>query len=151
MMRGLIILGAALLAGCASVEPTVSAVEKNTPAQDRLSPVTLSPGECGLFVWTADADKRFILFSQSRKASGRWLSKGRSQDLSIDAEDGIFVQGQYSGVVFKTGDGQALSLMLGEHQTISDGTRFKYGVLKHKSGEGWERVTPVVGLAACQS
>lgn len=136
------------LAGCTTITAPQPPAQVST---DRLSPVTLSAGECGLFVWTADADKRFILFSQASKKAGLWYDGASEHVLSIGSVGGLKASDQSPLMQLEGQNGLSLDLKLGGAQKITDGTRFKTGLLKYKSAEDWEKVTPVVGLATCQS
>ena len=127
-----------LLAGCATLAPQS---ETEMPA---FSGKTLAPGECGLYVWTADAAKTFTLFASPSEIT--YLQAGRDMPLtekspttppSINRE-------------FIDSDGKRLSLTLLSPQDIDGGTRYKSGRLVSLSEDGWEKVVPIVGLYACQ-
>ncbi len=137
--------------GCASISTPENAPDISPPQVNKLAPRNLAPGECGLFVWTADAQKRFILFSQSSKKAGAWLDSGNEVPLVITAESGDPANGQYPDVVYRNSEQAAMDLSLTGRESIDDGTRFKAGTLKFEDVDGWERVLPVVGLSACQA
>lgn len=116
---------------------------------ESLSARTLARDECGLFVWTAGAKRRFILFSQADKKTGLWAKNGEIPLALIRAE-GLSAHMQYPVSTFETPSGQVLALALAEAQVITHGTRFKSGTLTYTTQEGWDKIVPVVGLAACQ-
>jgi len=151
-IRIFIISAAISLSACASVP-----IAQNTKAlqtHDRLKGLSarvLTAGECGLFVWTADENKQFVLFSQTQKARANWLSPSGEIALSVTSQSGSPRQGQYPQQTLTAKDGGALRLDLRSPQTIENGTRYQAGTLSRSDAEGWDRVTPVVGLSACQS
>ena len=138
------------LSACASLPE-----ERNTPAQINspstgLSARTLGAGDCGLFVWAADADKEFILFGQSQNARANWLSPAGETVLSAGTQLGQPAQGQYPKQSYQIGESSTLTLDLREPQAIEDGTRYRAGTLTLTDENGWARVTPIVGLSACK-
>ncbi len=139
-------------AGCTTL-PSIpaSVVAGPESALTRLSPITLGAGECGLFVWTASAQKRFVLFSQSQEGTGVWVSESGEENLTIDQQEGTSAHSQRPKIEFRTPRQERLELDLRQSQAITDGMRYKSGTLTLTSLEGWEKVTPVVGLSACQA
>ena len=137
------------LSACATAPaPTLG---EASPAYSRLSARALDAGECGLFVWAADEEKQFIMFSQSEKQTGVWFNGTEEVKLTIQKQSGTVWYRQFDDIIYKEANGAPLGLELRDTQSIRNGTRFKAGLLKHTSSEGWEVVTPVVGLATCQS
>ncbi len=153
MRRMAVLTSCMFFAGCAAlpdaVETTPTAPASVTKI--RLTPVDLGIGECGLFVWSIDDDRRFILFSTSATQSGRWLNDGQEVSLNILEESGTVANGQYPNVVFESDDGQKLELGLKSPQVITDGTRFKAGALKSESEDGWLHIVPVAALSTCKT
>lgn len=147
MQKIKIIILAVILQACAQtpkVHQTTSVKTQRLPAQ------TLAPGDCGLFVWTADQERRFILFSQSQSKTGLWHDGGESHALTLIQASGDAAQNQFPNSQYSVASNTTLLLSLENRQVITDGTRFKSGTLTAKAGGAWERVSPVVGLAACQ-
>lgn len=108
-----------------------------------LSPRNLSVGECGLFVWKANQSKTFILFADQDKAS--LYRDGAEVDLTVAA--GSLNPNERK---FVDQNGQLLSLSLLDAQEIENSTRYKAGRLISTTEQGWEHVTPIVGLFTCQ-
>ena len=128
-----------LLASCAT-----PAKDAPAPARAGLSAKALAPGECGLYVWTADIAKTFTLFAAQ---SGVTYLKG---GIEVSLTEKNPTEPPSSSRKFMDEDGQALSLTLLSPQQIEEGTRYKSGRLTSLSDDGWERVVPVVGFYACQ-
>ena len=127
-----------LLAGCATLAPQ-SQTEMPT-----FSGKTLASGECGLYVWTADAAKTFTLFASPTEIA--YLKAGRNIPLTESSP----TMPPSTNREFIDSDGKRLSLTLLSPQDIDGGTRYKSGRLVSLSEDGWEKVVPIVGLYACQ-
>lgn len=138
------------LSACASIPKT-----QNTPLTaentNGLSARVLADGECGLFVWSAGPAKTFILYGQSPKSRASWQSPTGEITLSVSAQSGVPAQGQYPQQSFNGPNAQTLTLDLKGVQPIENGTRYRLGTLTQRSAEGWDRITPVVGLSACKN
>ena len=127
------------LSACATLDTNIPVDEQRIG----LSPRNLSAGECGLFVWKADQSKTFILFADQDKAS--LYRDGAEVDLSIAS--GSLAPNERK---FVDQNGQIFSLSLLDAQEIENSTRYKAGRLISTTQQGWEHVTPVVGLFTCQ-
>lgn len=154
-MRWVLITSFALLSACASTPGDTDTRTKTTPTAEStkagdLSARQMGVGECGLFVWTADEARNFILFSQAGRFRGAWASDKGEESLRIIDQDGNSSQRQYTDTVFQTSNGDKLSLSLRRSQSITGGTRYKAGTLTQTSDAGWDKVIPVVGLSACR-
>jgi len=137
-MRILLLALGIVLAGCAT---SVEAVKKDEAS---ISGKTLEPGECGLYVWTADAAKTFTLFATPSELS--YFRDGETISLTEKNP----TRPPSSSREFFDPDGKSLALTLLSPQDIDGGRRFKAGRLTSLSDDGWEKVVPVVGLYACQ-
>jgi len=140
-MRHLFLICGFMLGGCATLE-TITPTDEVSPA--KTSVPTLSAGECGLFIWTADADKTFILFAS--KTDTALYKNGEKQGLT---EKNPALEFKTDREFIDTA-GKAYNLTLLSPQDIDGGTRYKAGRLTTLDAEGWERVMPIVGLYACQ-
>lgn len=140
---------ALFVTGCAAGPAAVTKKTKTIAAEKTgLSGRVLAAGDCGLFVWTADTERKFILFAQSQKMSAVYDTPDGEQILKITSQDGRPTQSQFP---IQSYDDGVLRLALSGAQTITDGTRYKSGTLTMTSDEGWEKVSPVLGLSACQA
>ena len=129
-----------LISGCASL-----GTSKSEPQlRNGLSPRKLSSGECGLFVWKADQAKTFILFADNKSAA--FYLDGREVALTRAPSDDI-----PDKLNFLDSSGQNISLILLDAHSFQDSTRYKSGRLTSLDNNGWEIVTPVVGLYSCKT
>ena len=133
-----------VLAACVTTQPAAPKSSKTG-----LEPQTLETGECGLFVWAASPEKPFILFSQSAKASGLWYNE-RVETLVITANSGDASYQQFPQTIYQRKSGETLELSLFDAQPIDDGMRYKSGTLRYMTEAGWQKIVPVIGMAACQ-
>ena len=127
-----------VLAGCAT------SAKNDTKISTGISGKTLAAGECGLYVWTADAAKTFTLFAAPGEIS--YLKMGNTLPLVEKSP----TTPPASNRKFIDPDGKSLNLALLSPQEIDGGIRYKAGRLTSLSEDGWEKVVPVVGLYACQ-
>lgn len=138
-MRLYIIALGLLLASCATTPK-----EASIPQTQGLAPNSLAAGECGLYVWTADAAKTFMLFAAPSRIT--YLDQG-TEILLTEKNP---TQPPARNRKFMDANGKAVSLTLLSPQQIDEGTRYKSGRLTTLSDDGWEKVVPVVGFYACQ-
>lgn len=153
LMRLFILALGLLLASCATApkdnpapasEPNESSEVSFGPLTPGLAAKTLAPGECGLYVWTADAAKTFTLFAKDSRVI--YLSGGKELLLT---EKNPTVPPANSRE-FRDENGKALFLTLLSPQQIEEGTRYKSGRLVSLDADGWEKIVPIVGFYACQ-
>lgn len=128
------------LAGCATIGAAA-----NEPQTERhgLTPRTLASGDCGLFVWKADQAKTFILYADEKNSA--FYQNGLETVITPIGENDIPTERSYID-----SNGKSLSLSLREAQTFQESTRYKSGHITSVDTNGWEKVTPVVGLFSCQ-
>ena len=137
-MRILLLALGLVLASCATL------TTNNKKEQVSISGKTLAAGECGLYVWTADAAKTFTLFATPSELS--YFKDG----IAVALTEKNPTTPPATSRVFMDSAGKSLNLTLLSPQDIEGGTRYKAGRLTSLSEDGWEKVVPVVGLYACQ-
>lgn len=137
-MRFVILALGLILAGCAA---TPKDAPITTPG---FSTKTLAAGECGLYVWTADAAKTFTLFASPYEIT--LLSGGQESRLTEKSPTTPPAMSRE----FVDEAGKRLSLTLLLPQEIEGGRRYRAGRLTSLAEDGWEKVVPIVGLYACQ-
>lgn len=138
-MRVYILALGLLLVGCAT-----PAKDAPAPIKTGLAAKTLTPGECGLYVWTADTAKTFILFAAQSRVT--YLENG----IEVFLTEKNAIEPPPSSRKFMDENGRALSLTMLSPEQIDEGTRYKSGRLTSLADDGWEKVVPVVGFYACQ-
>lgn len=135
------------LSACANVPKEENLPFSNAAANiNQLPAQTLQAGECGLFVWSADTDRRFILFAQSQKFTAMFHDGQAGNTLNIIAQDGTPTQKQFPEQSYDSGQ----TLRLFKAQAIDGGTRYKAGTISRKDESGWDSITPVIGVSTCR-
>lgn len=135
------------LSACASIPKADNARPSNANiAINQLPAQTLQTGECGLFVWSADTDRRFILFAQSQNFTALFHDGQGTKPLKITAQDGTPAQSQFPEQSYDSGQ----TLRLYKAQAIEGGTRYKAGTLSQKNALVWDIVMPVIAVSTCR-
>ena len=150
MYRFVIILSV-LVAGpvMAQDDADASAVEALGELES-LDAQRLSPGACGLFLWTRRQEPQFILFAGSDTNTA--LVKAQGRELAFErAPTGEVISGRAIHQNYAHDERRlSLSLALKRGAKVNSGERIDEGVITIADETGWERKIPVTGVAACQ-
>jgi hypothetical protein len=155
MKLRLLLVALAFLGGCASAgSVAASATDADLVASTKavsLPPQTLEPGGCALFLWTRDDPRHFVLFFPAGGLEAEAILNGRQQTLSVESQDGD-VFGQFmTRMSMRDADGEHVSLTLAPGDEIEGGRKVPLARMISKDAEGWEIITPLTGLTACQA
>lgn len=123
--------------GACSTVPSAGtplAEQTGTPASK------LSPGECGLFGWSAGDRLDFIFYADEKTARYDGL------DGPVD----LIAQTPFPATEYKDSSGKSVRLRLGEGETMSGGLRYPGARVVSLTDEGWERLHPVAIVKMCQ-
>jgi len=143
----LISFGALLMSACASLPQP----DRASPNKLQLTARTLSSGDCGLFVWTADEARRFVLFTRPSGQDAVWHDGNREISLKLSSLPPPQAQALPPKQTFTVASGMSISLDMRLPQVMPLGTRYKSGLLRLRpAASGDVKVVPVVGLATCQ-
>ena len=131
------------LSGCGTTPDNQNESASNIASvQTGLPPQKLSPGECGLFIWTTNQSRKFIGFETSNEGKlfldGQTLSVARVENEGLDARERRY----------ELPNGEFATLSLEPGKSLKDGQSFA-GQIVSKTTDGWDRVTPVVALSNC--
>ena len=153
MSKYILLSGLAFLGACASsgTAPAADApASASEPVAYSLPAQTLEPGKCGLFLWTRDEPRHFVLFFSAGGAAAEAIVDGRRQTLRIDSQDGD-VFGQFlTRMTFSMTNGNPVTLTLAPGEEMDGGRRVPLARMIYNNAEGWEIITPLTGLTACQ-
>ncbi len=150
MRQVLLISSLALMTACSSVPDGSKARNSDSGNfKDQLAPRDLNDGGCGIFVWTADAARRFIFFSQNEKPMANWWSEDGEIEIQRQSSSGDAALDQAPFQSFSLPDGGNLKLDLSDPEDMDNGTRYRSGAITEVNSEGWAKVIPVFGVAAC--
>lgn len=144
------VVGLTLLTACSSLPTGANSSDgKSGQFADRLAPRDLTQGECGIFVWTADAARRFVFFSQATDPIASWWGPQGEQAIKRTGSEGLTALEQSPVQSFSLADGGSLKVSLSNPEEVDNGARFKSGAIIQTGPDGWEKVMPVFGVAAC--
>lgn len=146
---GLVALLALGACGTTGTKTKSKTKTKISAQQDRLAPRNLNTGECGIFVWTADTARRFVFFSQMDSATASWWDNDGEIEIPQIASNSQATLGQAPDQTYQLPNGGQLKLQLSDPEEVDNGTRYRTGAIAQTAADGWEKVIPVSGIAAC--
>ncbi len=137
-----------LAAACATVPGPGSAPGLPALAGDSLPPQNLRPGECALFVWTATAPHRLILFEAFGR--GEALLRAEGRDIALRPLSDAFDIGEGAlALAYENRSGGLRAELSGQAETVEgEGFELSRAVLRVLDQAGLT-VTPVGGVGAC--
>lgn len=131
-----LICAAAFLGACASTPPPAAP----TAELSGLPTSELSPGQCGMFGWSTGEARDFIFYADEKTA--RYASLNGPLDLKA--------QTAFPATDYTDTSGNAVTLRLGQGETMSGGMRYPAARIVSLTDEGWERLHPVAIVRTCQ-
>ena len=145
-----LLIGGLTLGACQSIS---NGSENSSNSEVReiesLSPRVMDSGECGLFVWQIDPTPKLVLFSQTENLMADYWDGQAEVKIERQSMDGLEEFGQAPIQTFKDANERDIQLELRNPLSVDNGTRFQNGALTTIQLDGWEKVTPVIGMAAC--
>ncbi|GAB4542007.1 MAG: hypothetical protein Tsb0010_19200 [Parvularculaceae bacterium] len=154
------IAGAA--AGCASSGgdnvqtppvPTTAASAEEAPRIGALDRARLGEAPCGIYLWTLSRDPELVFYATTDGAALMAI-EGIDTEFARLREAGPTFFGQRTEQEFRAS--APSGEMLTAEVTFEPGPRFagggyvQSGLIRLRAENGWERVTPVVGVAGCR-
>lgn len=129
-----------------------AAVEAGDLRFDALTPQTLAPGACGMFLWSrSTGDPVLMLAALATPPQARVRLLGREQTLPRTAAEGQAAHGHFARQTFSD---ERLTLTVDvsfdEQRRMVDGATIERGVIRVVDRDGWETLIPVGGMVACQ-
>lgn len=115
-----------------------------------LAPQRLDPGTCGVFLWTPSEPRRLILFASSDQATATVRLAGRTLEFRRNPAGEVITREGIQQNYVHNAERLALSLQLDRGEPAGNVERMSQGVITLLDDEGWERKTPVTGLATCE-
>ncbi len=148
------LLGFLALAACASTAVTQQENESAAAAPQgdtimQLSPRDLNPGECALFLFTRDTPRRFVLFSRAASNQASIMLENEEVTLPLTAAGGDILGQFLTRQTFSNGS-ETINLTLTPGDVIEDGQRIPVASLTRSVPDGWDVITPLQGVRACQ-
>jgi hypothetical protein len=157
-MKKSLFLAAALcaLAACASspeqeaAKAAAAAPAISTVPAEGLPPQRLAPGECGLFLWSMSAPRRFVFFTKGSSGDALVLIGDKTTTIPMTSAGGD-VFGQFlTKMTFEDLASKAkVSVSIDPGKPLEGGQRVESGNIQFRDADGWETVLPVTGVRAC--
>jgi len=139
------------LAGLAEAQSTSSQVDIGGVKLEALQAQTLSPGRCGLFLWSRSERPVFIMFATEAPAEATVRIGGRNRQLARKVTSGERVFGHFEKQTFANGQySLEVDLTYDTSRPIQDGAIIKQGVMRTVDKKGFATVLPVGGMIGCQ-
>lgn len=149
---------AGLVAGasaCASAKPAV--VGEVAPAQSGDSTIVIGAikdsalprGECGMILWTLDAQRPMAILRLTSGKEAEIVVNGKSTRLALGERGGSSAFGVFEEQELSAENVKATIRMrfgLG----FDGGTYLERGLLTVETAEGWQSVIPAAGVAGCR-
>ncbi|MEK7265390.1 MAG: hypothetical protein AAB227_04740 [Pseudomonadota bacterium] len=157
MIRRLILLGALVLAGCASPaakNAKLGVVGAPSGAGDvvigALPDPSLPAGECGMILWTLE---------ENQPAAIVRLTSGKGAEMSVNGAVVKFAITQTSGAagfgIFEdqslAADGLTATIKVRFGLGFDGGSYLERGLVTIESASGWRTVIPAAGVAGCRT
>lgn len=140
-----------VLAGLAEAQNTANQVDIGAFRLDALSAQKLSPGRCGLFLWSRTERPVFIMFATEAPAEAVVRIGGRNRQLARKVTSGERVLGHFENQTFANGQySLEVELTYDVTRPIQDGAIIKQGVMRTIDKKGFATVVPVGGMIGCQ-
>ncbi len=149
-----------LVAGCTTIgtEPTPSEAESVTGALDPERKMILTAiekpqipeGECGMVLWTLDAERPMAVFRFVSGKAGEVVLDGISQRLTLQDRSGAAGYGVHEGLTFTGENAISLNVSVQFGSGFEGGSYVQRGLITAEDADGWRSVTPVAGIAGCR-
>lgn len=167
MMRPVLIALAAvtLLAACSSTgalrkAPPKAVQTSSTTFIDTEAPEALPlqggvgqlpAGRCGLLLWTVSSGKPALIFRHITGDDATMIVDGKETSLTQVSASGERRQGIAQSQGYLAGlSGLSVEIDTQFGTSFPGGTYVDRGTIRLRNKEGWERVTPVAGIAGCR-
>lgn len=140
-----------LFAAPAQAQGTSNHVDIGGIKLEALSAQKLSPGRCGLFLWSRSQQPVFIMFATEAPAEAMVRIGGRDRKLSRKTTAGERVFGHFEKQTFSSNQYTFdVELTYDTSRPIQDGAIIKQGVMRTTDTKGFSTVLPVGGMIGCQ-
>ena len=135
-----------------SVAPAnASNVASQGPAFGPLVDASLPPGNCGMILWTLDAQSPVAIFRVVAGGAAELAPDGRQQSFGLASANGVSRFGVFERQEFIAEDGARLDVAIEYGLGFDTGIYVERGLITYVKPDGWRSVAPVAGLAGCRA
>jgi hypothetical protein len=149
----LAIAGAAA-ASCASTPETAPAAPRAAAGGDiaigAIADAALPKGECGMILWTLEAERPAPVFRLIVGKGAEMSVNGESLRLPLAEADGASGFGVFERQRFAA-DGVVATATVRFGMGFDGGSYVERGLLTVESPDGWRTVVPAAGIAGCRA
>ena len=154
-----------LAAGCASfggtsagdppppAPPAAIAAPEEAPRIGKLDRRALPDSACSMYLWTLDRDPELVFYTDEAGAA-RMAIDGVVTEFARSREAGPAFFGQRAEQEFQArspaGDALVAAVTFAQGPRFSGGGYVQSGLIRLRGENGWERITPVVGVVGCR-
>lgn len=161
MTRAFILAMIAVAAGgCSTLKSTVKPKEAGSatpkPVADgeiivsALPQAALSPGECGMILWTLEENRPEAIFKLTANKGGEMVVNGAPVRFAITESGGATGFGVSEENTLKT-EGLDATVKVRFALGFDGGSYLERGLITLKTPSGWTSVIPSAGVAGCRS
>lgn len=139
------------IAGVAGAQSVGEQVSLGGFALQGLAAQTLTPGRCGLFLWSKTERPVFILYATENPAQALVRISGHDKKLARKTTSGESLLGHYEKQTFAA-DKYSLEVDLtyARDGKMTDGAMIERGVMRSRDAKGTVTVVPVGGMIGCK-
>lgn len=157
MIRRLILLGALILAGCASTAAKNAGkgvVAAPSGAGDAvigaLADPSLSKGECGMILWTLEENQPAAILRVTSGKGAEMSVNGATVKFAITDTSGAAGFGVFEDQSLEA-EGFTASVKVRFGLGFDGGSYLERGLVTIESASGWRTVIPAAGVAGCRA
>lgn len=154
-----LVVGGFALSGCALIKTddghSPAAATKPAPIENALilgaiAQSQIPKGECGMVLWTLDADRPVPVFRFIAGGSGDIVLNGAPYTLELVSASGEAGFGVSEKSSFTGDGGLSVDVSVEFGSGFENGGYLQRGLIAVASANGWRSVTPAAGIAGCR-
>jgi hypothetical protein len=139
------------MAGAALAQTAGEQVSLGGFALQGLAAQPLTPGRCGLFLWSKTERPVFILYATENPAQALVRINGRDRKLARKATSGESLLGHYEKQTFSADKYNLdVDLTYVRDSKMVDGAMIERGVMRSRDAKGAVTIVPVGGMIGCK-
>ncbi|MGV6801446.1 MAG: hypothetical protein ACWA5L_05935 [bacterium] len=129
----------------------ISTINSEAPDPSPLSVERLPSGKCGMMLWTLNQDQPIFIFQAIVGEGAQMVLDGQLTNLTLVNQAGDMRHNVATKQDYHANDPAVdISLESEFGLRFEGGSYVEHGILSLSNEQGWERVTPVAGLAGCR-
>jgi len=153
-----VVAASLLTLGACAAQPSLTPTSTASSSEPRngesrfgtLPPRKLAAGECAMFLWLRNAERKLVFFGNA-EGIGRAVLDGKEVGMKRTGIEGREAFGQYEDQTF-IHQASRVHIHVGfeKRDGMNRGVVVPQGTLRLQEDSGWEYILPVAGLVACE-